>query len=61
MISKKSIYVYLIYAISFAVSYFLVRVYLFHGEINSALAGSIGGGFVGFLSSIIFAKPTKKR
>ncbi|WP_129691892.1 hypothetical protein [Gottfriedia acidiceleris] len=61
MISKKSIYVYLVYAFSFAVSYFLVRVFLFHGENNSAFAGSIGGGFIGFLLSIIFAKPTEKR
>ncbi|MEE6449360.1 hypothetical protein RAH41_02180 [Gottfriedia acidiceleris] len=61
MISKKSIYVYLIYALSFAISYFLVRVLFFHGEINSAFAGSIGGGFIGFLLSIIFAKPIEKR
>ncbi|MEH7402719.1 hypothetical protein V7148_17200 [Gottfriedia acidiceleris] len=61
MISKKSIYVYLIYAVSFAISYFLVRVFIFHGEINSAFAGSIGGGFIGFLISSIFDKPIEKR
>ncbi|MEH7612794.1 MULTISPECIES: hypothetical protein [Bacillaceae] len=61
MISKKSIYVYLIYAVSFAISYFLVRVFIFHGEINSAFAGSIAGGFIGFLISIIFAKPIERR
>lgn len=61
MISKKSIYFYLIYAFSFAISYFLVRVFLFHGEMNSAFAGSISGGFIEFLISIIFAKPIEKR
>ncbi|MFB7138950.1 hypothetical protein ACFCYN_04720 [Gottfriedia sp. NPDC056225] len=60
MISKKSIYVYLLYSFSFAISYFLIRVFLFHAETNSALAGSIGGGFVGFLVSIILAKPIEK-
>lgn len=61
MISKKRVYINIIQAISFSIVYCLVKIFFFDSEIDSALIGSIGGGFVLFLITIIFAKPSENK
>lgn len=60
MISKNRVYKNIVSALLFSVMYFLIRVFLFHpSDKISIFIGSIGGGFVVFLVSIIFAKPVE--